>query len=101
VRIQREFLWGGVNGGRKISWVKWSVVCLEKSKGGLGVRDIRLVNLSLLAKWRWRLLLPGRPLWKEVLAAKYGSHILGDVDWSMYRFPSSIGFELVEEHYGS
>lgn len=23
VRIQREFLWGGVGGGNKISWVKW------------------------------------------------------------------------------
>ncbi|WJX14094.1 hypothetical protein P8452_04402 [Trifolium repens] len=84
-RIQREFLWGGVKGGRKISWVKWSVVCREKCKGGLGVRDIRIVNLSLLAKWRWRLLLPGRPLWKDILVAKYGSHILGEVDWSSYR----------------
>jgi hypothetical protein len=88
VRIQREFLWGGVKGGRKISWVKWSVVCREKCKGGLGVRDIRIVNLSLLAKWRWRLLLPGRPLWKDILVAKYGSHILGEVDWSSYRIPT-------------
>jgi hypothetical protein len=47
VRIQREFLWGGV-GGRKIFWVKWSVVCKEKKQGGLGVRDVRIVNLSLL-----------------------------------------------------
>jgi hypothetical protein len=23
ISIQRAFLWGGVNGGRKISWVKW------------------------------------------------------------------------------
>lgn len=23
VRIQREFLWGGVGGGRKINWVSW------------------------------------------------------------------------------
>jgi len=56
VRIQRQFLWGGVNGGNKVSWVKWSAVCLPRASGGLGVRDIRLVNLSLLAKWRWRLL---------------------------------------------
>ncbi|PNY13316.1 S-adenosylmethionine-dependent methyltransferase [Trifolium pratense] len=70
VRIQREFLWGGVKGGNKVNWVKWSVVCKEKEKGGLGVRDVRIVNLSLLAKWRWRLLLPGRSLWKEVLVAR-------------------------------
>jgi hypothetical protein len=87
VRIQREFLWGGVKGGRKISWVKWSVVCKEKSKGGLGVRDVRLVNLSLLFKWRWRLLQPGRTLWKDVLVAKYGNHITCEVDWSRSRIP--------------
>jgi hypothetical protein len=62
VKIQRQFLWGGVRGGNKISWVKWAVVCKEKSQGGLGVRDVRLVNLSLLSKWRWRLLQPGLPL---------------------------------------
>ncbi|GAU43110.1 hypothetical protein TSUD_373050 [Trifolium subterraneum] len=89
VRLQRVFLWGGVKGGNKIKWVKWSVVCRAKNKGGLGVRDVRIVNLSLLAKWRWRLLLPGRPLWKEILVAKYGEHILHRVDWSDYRIPSS------------
>ncbi|GAU36760.1 hypothetical protein TSUD_213250 [Trifolium subterraneum] len=62
IRIQREFLWGGVKGDNKIKWVKWSVVCKAKGKGGLGVRDIRLVNLSLLEKWR--------------------------VDWSDFRVPS-------------
>jgi hypothetical protein len=89
VRIQREFLWGGVKGGKKISWVKWSVVCRDRKKGGLGVRDIRIVNLSLLTKWRWRLLSPGRPLWKEVLVAKYGEYILHHVNWSNFRTPSS------------
>jgi hypothetical protein len=53
VRIQREFLWGGVTGGRKINWIKWETVCQENSNGGLGFRDIRVVNISLLAKWRW------------------------------------------------
>jgi hypothetical protein len=87
VRMQREFLWGGVKGGRKIIWVKWSVVCKERKKGGLGVRDIRLVNLSLLAKWRWRIIQPGRSLWKDVLIAKYGCQILKEVNWSNFRIP--------------
>jgi len=72
VRIQREFLWGGVEGGRRISWVKWKVVCPPKGDGGLRVRDVRVVNLSLLAKWRWRLLQKGSPFWKVVLREKYG-----------------------------
>ena len=52
VRIQREFLWGGVGRGKKISWVKWDLVCQPKRNGGVGVKDIRVMNISLLAKWR-------------------------------------------------
>ncbi|WJX49459.1 hypothetical protein P8452_35893 [Trifolium repens] len=52
IRIQRDFLWGGVHGRSKLSWVKWEVVCKDKIKGGLGVRDLKVVNLSLLSKWR-------------------------------------------------
>ena len=60
-------------------------MCQPKDKGGLEVRDIRMVNVSLLAKWRWRLLNGENMLWKEVLIAKYGNNIgelvhgLGDV----------------------
>lgn len=44
MRIQREFLWGVVTGVRKVCWVKWSTVCQPREKGGLGVRDVRVVN---------------------------------------------------------
>jgi len=57
VRLQREFLWGGIKRRKSIPWVSWSVVCKPKCEGGLGVRNLRLVNLSLLAKWRWRYLM--------------------------------------------
>jgi hypothetical protein len=76
-RIQRDFLWGGNGGRKKISWVKWDVVCQPKNKGGLWVRDIRAVNISLLAKWRWRLLTNDHVLWKEVLRSKYGDSVIG------------------------
>jgi hypothetical protein len=75
VRIQREFLWGGVGGGKKISWVKWESVCQKKGNGGLGVKDIRVMNASLLAKWRWRWLDGKNALWKKVLHVKYGVHL--------------------------
>ncbi|XP_024639915.1 uncharacterized protein [Medicago truncatula] len=75
VQIQREFLWGGVGVGRKINWVKWSKVSQPKDKGGLGIRDIRLVNLSLLSKWRWRILQGEDALWIKVLKEMYGTEI--------------------------
>lgn len=87
--IQRRFLWAGVEDRKKICWVKWSKVCQPRSKGGLGVRDIKLVNISLLAKWKWRLLDDDPALWKEVLEEKYGplvslrSRLMGEV-WPSY-----------------
>ena len=53
----------------------------SKGKGGLGVRDVRVVNVSLLAKWKWRLLQNDRALWKDVLVGKYGSNVLTPMDW--------------------
>jgi hypothetical protein len=77
VKIQRKFLWSGLSNRSKISWVKWSNVCKPKSDGGLGVRDLRLTNISLLAKWRWKLLHPNPELWKDIVIAKYGVHVAG------------------------
>ncbi|MCH81438.1 ribonuclease H protein, partial [Trifolium medium] len=78
-RLQREFLWGGRRGNIRIPWVKWEVVCLPKKKGGLGVRDIRVVNISLLAKWRWRLLTNDNAVWKDLVRRKYGDRAVGKV----------------------
>jgi hypothetical protein len=79
-RIQREFLWGGRRGRKRISWIKWDVICLPKKKGGLGVRDIRVVNISLLAKWRWKLLVDDQAVWKEVVKSKYGNDVCGKTE---------------------
>jgi hypothetical protein len=89
IQIQRDFLWGGVNGRKKLSWVKWKDVCKEKRKGGLGVRNLEKVNLSLLMKWRWRLLdSEDSALWKEVLVAKYGEYIVKNVNLSFQASPN-------------
>jgi hypothetical protein len=65
-------LWGGASEKSKIAWVKWEDVCRTKECGGLGVKNLRLVNVSLLMKWRWRLLTSHDSLWSLVLKAKYG-----------------------------
>jgi hypothetical protein len=50
-------------------------MCQPKGMGGLGLRDIIVVNLSLLAKWRWRLLNEENVLWKEVIGEKYDANV--------------------------
>jgi len=66
-----------VGGGKKVSWVKWERVCQNKRNGGLGVKDIRVMNVSLLAKWHWRLLGWEVALRKDVLSEKYGASVRG------------------------
>jgi hypothetical protein len=46
---------------------------MPKKDEGLGVKDLKVFNLSLLAKWRWRLLADDKPQWRLVLEAKYRS----------------------------
>jgi hypothetical protein len=79
VRIQREFLWGGLSKRRKVCWVRWEDICRTKKEGGLGIRDICLVNQEYAG-------------WKEILKAKYGAGII----WK-----SNLGEQDVCCHVGS
>jgi hypothetical protein len=53
-----------------ISWLKWEDIFKPKKEGGFGIRDLCLVNLSLLAKWHWRLLSDEEEVRKNVIKAK-------------------------------
>jgi hypothetical protein len=47
----------------------------DKGRWWVREKNIRLMNISLLTKWRWRLLSLHDLLWKSVLKAKYGGCI--------------------------
>lgn len=51
IRIQREFLFGGMEGQINISWLSWSKICSSKFKGGLGDKHCGAFNLAQLSKW--------------------------------------------------
>jgi hypothetical protein len=53
-KIQRDFLWGGMNDDFKYHLVEWDKVCTPIDEGGLGIRNIRRFNQALLGKWLWR-----------------------------------------------
>lgn len=48
---RRNFLWHSNGKKRGCHMVKWSRVCRSKKKGGMGVKDLRKQNISLLVKW--------------------------------------------------
>ena len=40
---------------KKYHLVRWETITKPKEKGGLGVKDLRKMNISLLCKWWWKL----------------------------------------------
>ncbi|WMV44892.1 hypothetical protein MTR67_038277 [Solanum verrucosum] len=69
---RRSFLWKGSYEGHKFHLVKWENVIMPKQHGGLGIRDLKKHNKSLLTKWWWRYGQEPTSIWKEVVNAKYG-----------------------------
>ncbi|RVX11584.1 LINE-1 retrotransposable element ORF2 protein [Vitis vinifera] len=56
---------------RKSHLVNWDTVCLDKSKGGLGVRRLSILNRALLCKWNWRFANERDTLWRRVISRKF------------------------------
>lgn len=69
-KIQRTFLWMGMENKRHLSLVNWDTVCLPKSMGGLGIRKINALNKALIAKVGWTLA-KGEANWCNIIKAKY------------------------------
>lgn len=80
---QRRFLWNGSVFRKVISKVHWNIVCQPKSKGGLGIRNLFVMNRALLAKWWWRFAVEKDSLWKRVLCARFGWDIK---EWDLSNF---------------
>ena len=75
-KIRRKFLWQGTAAGkRKYYLVNWSKACLAKKYGGLGILNLRFMNIALLLKWWWKLKDNSySSVWKTVIIYKYYTH---------------------------
>ena len=99
----RSFWWGQNNGKIKIAWSSWDKICVPKNEGGLGFRDLKAFNLTLLAKQGWRLQTNTSSLvhrvsklgtfWRGTsLVLKWGQslHMLGEVSWLLKRLLNMV-----------
>ena len=48
-------MWDWGQEERKIAWVNWETICKSKEEGGLEIKYLTRFNLTLVAKWIWRL----------------------------------------------
>lgn len=69
--ILNKFWWSHSKSTRGIHWNCWRDLCIPKSEGGMGFRDLFLFNKALLAKQIWRLLMQPDCLLAKVFKARY------------------------------
>ena len=55
---------------KKYHLVSWKKVCQPKELGGLGVVDLKVMNMCLLSKWLWRIE-NEEGVWQTLIRKKY------------------------------
>nr|XP_043639204.1 uncharacterized protein LOC122610272 [Erigeron canadensis] len=76
--LLRGFLWSQGKLKRGQAKVAWDVVCLPKSKGGLGIRRLESFNVALLSVHIWNLFTHKESLW---LSSSVSGLVTGN-DWN-------------------
>jgi hypothetical protein len=69
-RHQKRFFWQKRKDKKSYHMVRWLKVCRSKGKGGLGIKDLRRQNISLLTKWWWKLETQDG-LWQQIVKPRY------------------------------
>ena len=64
-------LWNDNAEAHKIHLVKWDSVAMLKDFGGLGIPNLRYLNISLLASWIKRYNVDRHKLWRQYIDFKY------------------------------
>ena len=67
----RKFWWGQQKEEKRIAWLSWEKLCVPKSCGGMGFKQLKYFNMALLAKQGWRLQTNPNSLVYWVLKARY------------------------------
>jgi hypothetical protein len=63
--------WDDYEGHKKLHLVNWHLVCMEKEYGGLGVPNLKGLNLFLLGSWIKMYIKDEGKLWRSIVDIKY------------------------------
>ncbi|VFQ72956.1 unnamed protein product [Cuscuta campestris] len=79
-----QFWWGGNN--KKHHWIRWKKLCRPKEEGGLGIRDLKALELAFSCKLWWKVTQTDC-LWTKFMRTKYWrkgdmvSHLIDSPVW--------------------
>jgi hypothetical protein len=71
---RRKFFWQEGHLKKKYHLVRWKKICRSKKKGGLRIKDLRKMNISLLYKWWW-ILGKQEGLWQDINHDKWARSV--------------------------
>jgi hypothetical protein len=72
--IIKRFWWAGIQEEQSttpIAYRSWDDICKTKEQGGLGIRDMELINKSLLIQSAWNVATNKNPFLSAIVKAKY------------------------------
>ena len=80
---------------KSINWVAWETLIAPKKVGGTRLGSIKNLNISLLAKWMWRLKNENSELWAKVIRCIHG---LDGRHWSIFanRYRTGVWKNIVK-----
>jgi hypothetical protein len=72
--IITRFWWAGIQEehvSNPIAYRFWDDICKPKNRGGLGIRDTKLINKSLIIQSAWHAVTDKNPFLSAILKVKY------------------------------
>jgi hypothetical protein len=101
-RLIRNFWWGEDENRRKVHWESWDVLIKPKNFGGVGFRDLKILNQAMLARQCWRIIKKPESLCARLLKSIY--YPRGNFLDTVFRQEASpswrgieFGLELIKE----
>jgi hypothetical protein len=66
--------WDDYEGHKKLHLANWHMICMKKEFGGLGIPQLKDLNLCLLGSWVKRFIKDEGRLWRDIVEKKYCRH---------------------------
>jgi hypothetical protein len=89
-RLQRKFIWGDTEDRRKYHAVSWKNITTPKWMGGLGLRNLEVMNQACLIKLVWKLSSGAEEYWCNIMRSKYADDIARLRDSNLWKVLASM-----------